>query len=612
MNLKSKIIISMVFIVFLILTGSYLAIRDIQTNILEQEFNEDGRLLANYIASETTSHLLINDLISIKSAFNDLKRSDPYIEYIYLTDNQGIVLVHTFEGGFPKALTNFSKSLPGDVSKEQIIETDKGTIYEFGAPLFKNIGYVHVGLNKNWVTSQIRDANNKMLFFLVLAMVSGGGFIYFMGRWLTKPIRKLTEGAERINNGVLDQKIEVDSGDELGELAQTFNDMSSNLDKKINELVRSRDLIENTEKYLETLFDSVEDGIIVTNENHEVIRVNKSFLKIMDLTEDKVMKKTCHEVLYGSRASDPQKDMCEINKLLTTKQPVRFIHEIDSNDDKKIFEINASLFLDKQRSTNIIMVMREITRQKKLEEELKDSYEELRLTYSQLKELYRVKEHFISNVSHELRTPLTSVLGYTELLLEEKITDEQRHKLEIILRNSKRLARLIQGLLDTAMIDSMDTSLDKKPVLIYDIINQVAEDVKTVASIKNILISIEIPKDLIVLGDKDRLLQVFLNVVDNAIKFTISGEVKITGEEENENIHIRISDTGVGIPEDKIESIFERFYQVDSSNKRRFGGTGLGLWISRNFVEAHGGKIWAESKSRGSTFHILLPKLVKK
>jgi PAS domain S-box-containing protein len=612
MKLKSKIIISMIFIVFLIITGSYLAIRDIQTNILEQEFNEEGHLLANYIASETTNQLLINDLLSIKNGFDELKRSDPYIEYIYLTDNEGIVLVHTFEGGFPKELKNFSKPLSGDARNEQIIETDNGTIYDFGGHLFKNIGYVHVGLNKNWVTSQIRVANDKFIFFSGLAMVFSGGFIFFMGRWLTKPIQKLTEGVERINNGVVDQKIEVDSGDELGEFANSFNVMASNLNQKMDDLVQSRNRLEDTEKYLEMLFDSVEDGIIVTNENHEVIRANRSFLKMMAMTEDKVMNKTCHEVLYGSKASDKQRDMCEINTLLRTKQPVRFIHEIGSNDGIKSFEINASLFLDKQKSTNVIMVMREITQQKKLEDELKDSYEELRLTYSQLKDLYKVKEHFISNVSHELRTPLTSVLGYTELLLEEEITNEQRHKLEIILRNSKRLARLIQGLLDTALIDSKDTSLDKKPILVYDIVNQVAEDVRTVASIKNIPIIIEIPKDLIVMGDKDRLLQVFLNVVDNAIKFTISGEVKITGEEENENIHIRISDTGIGIPEDKIESIFERFYQVDSSNKRKYGGTGLGLWISRNFVEAQGGRIWAESKSRGSTFHILLPKMVKK
>lgn len=610
MKLKSKIIISMLFIIILISTGYYLAIKDIQTNIIERQFSDKGILLSNYLASDVTNNLLIDDFVTIKQLFEDLKNKEPSIEYIYLTDTQGIVLIHTFDNGFPKALLDFSE--PSNIKKERIFETDKGMIYEFDAPLFKNIGYIHIGMSKDIVNAEIIDASQKLMVFSILAIISGGIFIFLLGVWLTKPIQKLTEGVKRINNGILNQKIEVDSGDELGEFAHTFNDMASNLDNKINELVRSRDLIENTEKYLETLFDSVEDGIIVTNENHNVIRVNRSFLKMMDLKEDMVMNKTCHQILYGSKASDPQEGMCNINTLLKTKEPVRFIHEISSHDDKKIFEINASFFLDRKRSTNIIMALREITQQKKLEEELKDSYEELRLTYSQLKELYRMKEHFMSNVSHELRTPLTSVLGYTELLLEEKITDEQRHKLEIILRNSKRLARLIQGLLDTAMIDSNDTSLDKKPILIFDIVNQVAEDVKLVTAIKKIPISIEIPKDLFVIGDKDRLLQVFLNVVDNAIKFTISGEVRITGEEENENIHIKISDTGIGIPEDKIESIFERFYQVDSSNKRRFGGVGLGLWISRNFVEAHGGKIWAESKSRGSTFHILLPKLVKK
>jgi PAS domain S-box-containing protein len=594
----------------LISTGSYLAIRDIQTNIIERQFRDEGILLSNYLASDVTNNLLIDDFVTIKKLFDDLKKNKPSVEYIYLTDVQGIVLIHTFDDGFPKALQGFSD--PSKIKKEQIIETDNGTIYEFDAALFKNIGYIHLGMSKKIVNAEIIEASSKLMLFSILAIVSGGVFIILIGIWLTKPIQKLTEGVKRINNGVLYRKIDVNSGDELGEFAHTFNDMASNLDQKINELVRSRDRLEDTEHYLETLFDSVDDGIIVINKDHEVIRVNKSFLKMMGLTEDKVMNKTCHEVLYGSRISDQQNDICEINTLLRTKQPVRFTHQIDSYEDKKIFEINASIFQDKQRSPNIIMVLREITQQKKLEEELKDSYEELRLTYSKLKELYTMKEHFISNVSHELRTPLTSVLGYTELLLEEKITDEQRHKLEIILRNSKRLARLIQGLLDTAMIDSMNISLDRKPVIVYDLVRNAAEDMKTVASIKNIPINIDIPKNLIVDGDKGILTQVFLNVIDNAIKFTISGEVKITGQEEKENIHIRIIDTGIGIPEDKIGSIFDRFYQVDSSNKRRFGGTGLGLWISRNFVEAHGGKIWAESKNKGSTFHILLPKMVKK
>jgi signal transduction histidine kinase len=193
-------------------------------------------------------------------------------------------------------------------------------------------------------------------------------------------------------------------------------------------------------------------------------------------------------------------------------------------------------------------------------------------------------------------------------LLEDNITPEQKHKLEIILRNSLRLSRLIKGLLDTALIESRNLQLDMQTISIYDLITNVAEDMKATALIKNIPINIDVPHQLMVEGDRDRLTEVFSNIVDNAIKFTIKGKIKITAEQENEWVHVKINDTGIGIPEDKLELIFDRFYQLDSAHIQKYGGAGLGLWISKNIVEAHRGKIWAESKNRGSTFHVLLPK----
>jgi PAS domain S-box-containing protein len=259
----------------------------------------------------------------------------------------------------------------------------------------------------------------------------------------------------------------------------------------------------------------------------------------------------------------------------------------------------------------IITVIEDISLRKKLEEELKDSYEELKLTYSKLQELYNIKENFLSNISHELRTPLTSVIGYTELMLDEKLTEKQRHMTEIVFRNSKRLSRLIKGLLDSQLIESRDLKLAGEIVSINEIIAAVVEDMKNMAATKNILITINITDSLVIEGDIERLTQVFSNLLDNAIKFTITGEINIRGEMDNQNAHIQISDTGVGIPKDQLEMIFDQFYQVDSSNERKYGGTGLGLWISKNIIEAHGGKIWAESKNSGSTFHILLPKSVR-
>ncbi len=433
------------------------------------------------------------------------------------------------------------------------------------------------------------------------------------------------------------------------------------MNQKIGDLVASKEQTEAAEKYLETLCNSIDDGIIVVNTNHEIIKINKSFLKIMGLNEELVLGRTCHEIIFGSKSSQNQKEECPINKLLETKNPVRFIHEIKTDGHKKILELNPSLFWDKKGTVNIILVIRDITQQKaleeeniafynnikylkefneeilnnvnlaihvvdkdmnilavndeliklgrgriekeriinknlyevfphlkekhvdmeyeyviktgeiflseekteyydeaiststskipvkdkngnvekiitvikdvsdqkKLEEELKDSYEELKLTYSKLKELYKMKDNFLSNVSHELRTPLTSVIGYTELILEEDIAPEQRHKAEIILRNSKRLSRLIRDLLDTTLIESNNLQLDMGTVEINELVASVAEDMKTIASAKNLPISIEIPP-LVVEGDRDRLMQVFSNILDNAIKFTISGEIRIT------------------------------------------------------------------------------------
>jgi PAS domain S-box-containing protein len=741
-TLRSRIIISTMFIIFLIITGSYLVIQDIQRGIIEGDFRDKGFLLANNLAQTVTNPLLLNDMVSIRDSFDNVKKSYPDVEYIFLTDSEGIVLVHTFDKGFPKALQNMTK--PSKTMKESVIDTETGIIHEFNAPVFRNIGYIHVGLTENGVRAQILEASRRLLLLAVSALVIGGIFSYLTGKRLTEPISKLTEGAKRINKGVLDQKIDISTGDELGELARTFNDMALNLDQKIKDIITSKEQTEAAEKYLETLFDSIDDGIFVVNSDHEIVKVNKPFLKLMGLNEECVMGRTCHEMVFGDKAQYKTEE-CPVKKLLQTKKPLRFMHEININGTKKILEINASPFIDKKDITNIILVLRDITQQKaleeeniafnknikylkefneeilnnvnlaihvvdkdmnilavndelirlgkgrikkelvtnknlyevypflkekhvdleyehviktgeillseektqyfdeviytntskipikdkngnvekiitvitdvsghkKLEEELKDSYEELKLTYSKLQELFRMKDNFLSNISHELRTPLTSVIGYTELMLEGNLTEEQRHKAEIILRNSKRLSKLIRALLDIPLIESGALALKTQLVPLFDLAAQVIEDMKTVASIKNIPIFNDIPESIIINGDKERLLQVFSNILDNAIKFTIKGEIRISAEEEAENIHIKVIDTGIGIPQENLLRIFDKFYLVESSSTRKYEGAGLGLWISKNIVEAHGGRIWAESKNRGSTFHILLPKSVK-
>jgi len=888
-SLRFKIIISTMLIGLFVILGSFLVIQDIQKGIIEGEFRDKGILVADHLRLELTDPVLVNDLMEIKDYIENLKKGYSDIEYIFVTDSDGMVLVHTFDNGFPRALQNMSK--PSNIQEEFIYYSDRGVIHEFDRPLLNNIGYVHLGLSETRVRTQIQESSDRLLLLSISAFVLWGIFIFFTGRWLTEPLLRLTEGAKRINKGILDQKIEVASNDELGELALTFNDMSKTLDEKIKDLVTSKEQTETAQKYLETLFDSIDDGIIVVNIDHEIIKVNESMLKMMHLNEEQVLGKSCHEMIFSIQ-HPYDKEVCPVSIMLRTREPMRLLRVVHVNGDKKILEINGTLLSDSKGEINVILVLRDVTQQKaleaqiiarnrelttlneisknvsesfeldkillrtlnsllkltnmdcgetylldegsgnfvlnihagidgdpkkvlpsninvrdiviindqrknpwirtdegsnvdesfvgiplklkdkvfgvitlrstkqynfsdkdkdiftaignqlgvaienttlynnikylkefneeilnnvnlaihvvdkdmkilavndeliklsrgklkkevmvgrsvfdifpflkeknidkeyeyvkntgeifqsqekteyygdtiytstskipvrdetgsvvriitvmkdvteqkRLEEELKDSYEELRLTYLKLKELFKVKENFISNMSHELRTPLTSIMGYTELMLDENIPSEQKHKLEVIYRNSQRLSRLIQGLLDTAVIESKNLALNMQTLSIYEMIKRISGDMKAVSEIKNIPVILDIPEKIKVEGDREKLMHVFSNILDNAVKFTLKGSIKITASEDNEWVHIKFEDTGIGIPQDKLDMIFDRFYQLDSPETPNRGGAGLGLWISKNIVEAHGGRIWAESKNRGSTFHVLLKK----
>jgi len=266
-----------------------------------------------------------------------------------------------------------------------------------------------------------------------------------------------------------------------------------------------------------------------------------------------------------------------------------------------------ALIDNKGNITRIHGAFQDITEQKHAEEELKKSYEEL-------KELDRLKSEFTALISHELRTPLTSIKGYVELVLDGtmgKLNENQKMCLEVVSDNVSRLSRLISDVLDISKIERGEFMLNMGPINLKDTLEKVLKELIPIASKKQIDLKLKID-DLTTNADKDRITQVFTNLIENAIKFSPENtEVVICGKEElNEGIHITIKDNGIGIPKDEFEKIFDRFYQIDASNKRKRGGTGLGLAVCKNIVQAHAGKIWVESEiGNGSTFHVVIPKV---
>ena len=243
-------------------------------------------------------------------------------------------------------------------------------------------------------------------------------------------------------------------------------------------------------------------------------------------------------------------------------------------------------------------------------------YVEQAATVTQLRELDRLKSSFLANMSHELRTPLNSILGFTDVMLEGldgQLTDYMDNDLRLIQKNGQHLLHLINDVLDMAKIESGKMNLNPEKFKIHNVLDEVTSITSTLASEKNLSLFIQDDSDqeVEIFADNTRLRQVMINLVNNAIKFTEHGKITLKAAPlDGSRILISVKDTGIGIPPEQLETVFQEFSQVDTSTTRKAGGTGLGLPISRRLVEMHGGRLWAEStgiSGEGSTFFVELP-----
>lgn len=358
----------------------------------------------------------------------------------------------------------------------------------------------------------------------------------------------------------------------------------------------------DSERYLRTIIESSLDGILVVDDRGRFEFGNDSafnilgwpreeligqfFMKVFPVDMKEFMLMRWHEVQNGI-------EIPYETKIITKNSEVRYLYVSHAHTEIK-------------GNRKYVVVIKDITEKIRLEQELKESYEDL-------KEADKIKTEFISNITHELLTPLTSIKGFVELLNDEAIgtiNEEQKKSLGIIHRNSERLIHLIKELLAASYLEKDKLGLQFGLVSINDILSKCILDMQPLAKEKQISLfkdAIPLPR---IWGDEERLTQVIINLLANAIKFTPpDGKITVISRDLKEQVKISIRDTGIGIPGDRLSRIFDRFYQIDSSTKRKYGGTGIGLSICKNVIEKHYGSIWAESDGNGSTFHILLPKL---
>ncbi len=367
--------------------------------------------------------------------------------------------------------------------------------------------------------------------------------------------------------------------------------------RDITERRRMEEALRNSEEQFRSVAETANDAIITVNSKGDVVMWNRRAETMFGYSVDEMLDKSLALIMPERFREDHEKGIARVVSTGLTKLIGKTVEIVGLKRDGSEFPIELSL---SSWSTNeesfFTAVVRDITERKKAEEALR--------------ELDRLKAEFISDISHELRTPLHSIKGFGKLILDGKVPDPniQREFLTIIENQSNRLDKLVGNLLDASRLESGRFSINKQHIPIAGTIHEAVQTVRGVAGGRGITIKEDVPATLPEVDvDKERLEQVLFNLIGNAVKFSNDdSEVIVRAEAREHDILAQIIDHGIGIPKDAMPRLFQRFYRAEGSSG--ISGSGLGLYISKQIIDAHGGRIWVESEAgKGSTFSFTLP-----
>ena len=357
--------------------------------------------------------------------------------------------------------------------------------------------------------------------------------------------------------------------------------------------------------YTRSLIESNIDALMTTDPAGIITDVNKQMEALTGCTRDELIGAP-----FKSYFTDPERAEAGIKRVLSEKSLTDYELTARARDGKQtIVSYNATTFYDRNRTLQgVFAAARDVTEGKRVEMELKQAK-------GAAESASRTKSDFLASMSHEIRTPMNAIMGIADLLAKTTLTSEQDKYVQIFRRAGDNLLNLINDILDLSKVEASQLELEQTGFFLDEQIEIVMEMVEPKAKEKSLLLSLDfadnVPRQLI--GDPTRLRQVLLNLLGNAIKFTQKGEVSlwITLDSNHSipaSLKFTVSDSGIGIATEKLGQVFERFTQADTSTTRRFGGSGLGLTISKRLVELMGGRIWAESEvDKGSVFTFAIP-----
>jgi len=442
-------------------------------------------------------------------------------------------------------------------------------------------------LNQEEMRSAQQQANNNSeqaiystLLFSFIAVVLALIFGIYTSNFIIKPIKTFTEKVKKVGRGNLNQIIEIKGKDEIAELAKEFNSMTQRL-KEYEELNINKLISEKNKT--EAIIKSISSPILVTDNNKNILLVNPAAEDFFELRESEIRQKHFLEVIKNEQIfklldkflSEDEFELNEDEIISLTKE-----------DETYHFKIKITPVKDKTKKSQLAVILLE--------------------DITHLKEIDQMKSEFISMVSHEFRTPLTSMNMGVDLLLEEdvgKVNEEQSELLKVIKEDCQRLNNLVNDLLDLSKIESGEIDIDFANTDIKSLFKISLKPFLEQAKKQEVKLLTGVIGNIEAYCDVNKISWVITNLVGNALRYTEKDDqIKLDAKKRGSKIYISVADTGAGIPEKHQEKIFDKFVRV-SDDKDDNTGTGLGLAIAKEIIEAHGGRIWVDSKvDEGSTF----------
>jgi signal transduction histidine kinase/CheY-like chemotaxis protein/HAMP domain-containing protein len=591
-----------------------------RVELMHENLSSKGKGLTVQMVPQVENDLASFNLSNIGEVARRAAAGEPQIAYIAVVDAASRALVHT---SMPRLQ---GETLPPGVYPEVAIASalesrefalDGKPVLEFVAPLRVGVqpwGHLRLGIDLQQLRSEVarsqaemrsrtRDALARSLMLLVAFVGLGVVLLLVVARRITGPIIQLTRSAQSLAEGSFSTEIEVPpTGDEVAILAGTFSQMARNLRASHDELAEiNRTLEEKVDartaeldsalRYLQGIMDNMADAIAVVGSDNRLRLVNPAFLQMFGHAAGEADGRGVDEI-FG-------RAVLELVEKCRRYRRESFALELPLPGNRTAKAAITSLQED------AIILVRDITGEKEVD---------------------RMKTDFISTVSHELRTPLTSVIGFAKIIQKkfaeavlpniqapdrkaERAVRQVTDNISIIISEGERLTALINDVLDIAKMEARKVEWREEKVSAREIVERAAAATSALFDGKPVRLVVDVAADLpCSIGDRDRLIQVVINLISNAVKFTEQGRVTCTASADSQYLTVRIADTGDGIPPGEHERIFEKFKQVGDTLTGKVKGTGLGLPICKQIVEHHGGRIWVESEpGKGSTFSFTLP-----